>query len=110
MTEHEKILPDTPSPQTHVVGYGLFDETGRMIAWTDEKGFAQAKWNPDRVRPLYAGQLPQEQMTGAARAFMDLFVVDNGEERGLSVDDIDMAELTRRFAELEAALTTEGQS
>lgn len=52
---------------------------------------------------------PQEQMTGAARAFMDLFVVDNGEERGLSVDDIDMAELTRRFAELEAALTTEGQ-
>lgn len=49
------------------------------------------------------------QMTGAARAFMDLFVVDNGEERGLSVDDIDMAELTRRFAELEAALNTEGQ-
>lgn len=47
---------------------------------------------------------PQEQMEGAARTFMDLFVVDNGEERGLSVDDIDMTELTHRFAALEAAM------
>lgn len=38
-----------------VVGYGLFDEGGRMIAWTDEKGFAAADWSKSRVRPLYVG-------------------------------------------------------
>lgn len=48
---------------------------------------------------------PAENVVLAARAFMDLFVIDNGEDRGLSIDDIDMAEFTDRFAALEAALS-----
>lgn len=46
---------------------------------------------------------PQRHLTRAARDFMELFVVD---ERGLSIDHIDMVELTHRYAALEAALTT----
>ncbi|MDQ0422374.1 hypothetical protein J2045_003422 [Peteryoungia aggregata LMG 23059] len=55
----------TPAPQPNVAGYGLFDEMGKMLAWTDEKGFAQAKWDPDRVRPLFAGSpAPQPREAG----------------------------------------------
>ena len=45
----------TPTPAPSLVGYGLFDETGKMLAWTDNEGFATATWKPDRVRPLFAG-------------------------------------------------------
>lgn len=41
-------------------------------------------------------------VTRAARDFMDLFAVD---ERGLSIDGIDMVDLTHRYAALEAALS-----
>jgi hypothetical protein len=52
---------------------------------------------------------PSQHLAPAARAIMDLFVVDNGDDRGLSIEGIDMIELTHRFAALEAALaTTEG--
>ncbi|NNH59479.1 hypothetical protein HLI01_22350 [Rhizobium laguerreae] len=43
----------------------------------------------------------------AALSFMDLFVVDNGDDRGLSIDGIDMVEMTHRFDELQSAMNTE---
>lgn len=47
---------------------------------------------------------PETNVTSAARAFMELFVVESGDDRGLSVDDIDITELTHRYAALEAAM------
>jgi hypothetical protein len=43
----------------------------------------------------------------AALSFMDLFVVDNGDDRGLSIDGIDMVEMTHRFDELQSAMKAE---
>lgn len=46
----------------------------------------------------------QAHVASAARAFMELFVVDNGEDRGLSLDHIDMMELTHLFVALDDAI------
>lgn len=53
---------------------------------------------------LSTNPAPSDRVVGAARAFMELFVIDNGDERGLSIEGIDMTELTHCFAALESVL------
>lgn len=48
---------------------------------------------------------PPQTLEGAARSFMELFVAEIGDERTLTVEDIDHAELAHRYAALEAALS-----
>lgn len=47
---------------------------------------------------------PSNHVAIAARAFMELFIAENGDERGLTVEDIDHNELANRYDELERAI------
>jgi hypothetical protein len=53
---------------------------------------------------LMVDQLDAEEVREAAHSFMELFVADNGDERCLSLDGIDHAELKHRYAKLEGAM------
>lgn len=46
----------------------------------------------------------RNSVADAAKSFMDLFIVENGDERWLSVEDVDHAKLCERFSALESTL------
>lgn len=81
--------------------------------WSDVQELSQGdaddvatalSWFLGKRSALSGAPAPETHVGPAARAFMDLFVVDNGDERSLSIDGIDMIELTHRYVALEAAL------
>ncbi|MDM9644516.1 hypothetical protein [Rhizobium sp. S163] len=103
----ESALAAAPAPAEHVMGI-------EPVLYVSEKQLDQCigTYLPTRATaegnfqlPLYRRPAAADPVMAAARSFMDLFVVD---DQGLSVDHIDMMELTHRFVALGAALKIEG--
>ena len=80
----------------------MSDHVDKAQAWDA----AQASWQKGYER----AKAEDAELRQAASDFMLLFVQEVGDDRTLSVEDIDHQELARAYERLSAALSTKGQA
>ncbi|MEK1908214.1 MAG: hypothetical protein AAAB13_20770, partial [Pseudomonas sp.] len=116
MTSNEQrgLDANTPLPSPQMLGDGeaaiieclaagkpfVFDPATNFLHADDGTVEYGIRYVPDDRQPA-----PDDRVVGAARSFMELFVAESGDERALTVEDIDHTELMHRYVALEDALS-----